>query len=62
MKIEVSQKELKIITKALRQRVEDLSRFSRDCEMQGKKACMIQFAEMANEADEVLDKLDKYIR
>ena len=62
MKIDLSIKERDIIKKALSVRVQELSQFSIDCEKQGHKECMRQFAEMANDADKVLEKfyaLDK---
>ena len=62
MKIDLSFKEREIIKKALTIRVQELSQFSIECETKGHKECMRQFAEMANDADAVLEKfvdLDK---
>lgn len=62
MKIDLSYDERNIVKKALSVRVQELSQFSIECEKKGHKECMRQFAEMANEADAVLEKfyaLDK---
>ena len=58
MKIDLSYDERQIVKKALRQRVEDMSNFSRDCDIKGHKECMREFAEMANKADAILDKFE----
>lgn len=59
MKFDLSENEVRIIKRALSNRVQDLSYYSRECESKGQRACMVEFAEMANECQEVLDKFDK---
>lgn len=59
MKIDLSENEIRIIKRALSNRVQDLSYYSRECESKGQRACMVEFAEMANECDAVLNKFEK---
>lgn len=59
MKIELSKDELRIVIKALRNRTEDLTRFADDSERSGHKTVMVNFLEMANDNDAVLEKIEK---
>lgn len=56
MNITLSEKEAEIIRTALRNRIEDLTYFSRECERKRQSACMETFIEMANDTQNVLDK------
>ena len=52
----LSQNDINAITVALRNRVEDLKRFSVECEKQGQITCSKEFTEMAKECERVLAK------
>ena len=58
MKIDLSRDDIRIIKRALSNRVQELSYYSRECEAKGQRACMVEFAEMANECEAVLNKFE----
>lgn len=59
MKIDLSKNEVRIVLKALRNRTEDLTRFADDAELNGHRDTMVEFLEMANDNDAVLEKIEK---
>jgi hypothetical protein len=52
--------DIKIIKKALRQRIEDLTRFADECRAKDQPVTESAFLEMANDVDEVLEKMEVY--
>ena len=57
MKVDLSKNEWRIVLKALSNRTEDLTRFADKSEMQGHKTTMREFLEMANDNDDVFQKI-----
>ena len=53
-------KDIQIIKKALRQRIEDLTKFADECREKGQPVTENAFLEMANDCDEVLEKMEVY--
>lgn len=58
MKIDLSKKEIEIVKKSLRNRVEDLTRYADKCASQNQRTAENELLEMANDCDAVLEKFN----
>lgn len=54
----LNENDVRIIKKALRQRIEDLTGFADELEKKGQKRAANQFLEMTNDVDQVLEKME----
>lgn len=52
--------DIRIIKMALRQRITDLTKFADECRDKGQPVSESAFLEMANDCDEVLEKMEVY--
>lgn len=52
--------DIRIIKKALRQRIEDLTGFADELERKGQNMAANQFLEMTNDVDQVLEKMEAH--
>lgn len=56
----LTENDVRIIKKALRQRIEDLTGFADELEKKGQRLAANQFLEMCNDVDLVIDKMEAH--